>query len=252
MPQEKLLDAIVSTNHSERLDAAFSLDDQRRKAVAKLLSILESTNSDSVKMEAIIVLGEYRATEAVPVLVNHLEWDYTYPPKRMGIGSPQALEQFMESVGDIASASLWSIGSACIPALLDRIAETDETNISAKCVRICYRIEGRDLTQFRLQKLLDNATDQKKKLRVKSSLDFLKTISPLEMGPAGSLEVLQGLAAMEDTNYVHFLVESCVSIQGREMTEFQLHKLLERESDQKRKERIQSAIDDVDKTKVQK
>ena len=39
------------------------------------MAILDSTNSDEVKMDAVVVLGEYRAVEAIPFLMDHLDWE---------------------------------------------------------------------------------------------------------------------------------------------------------------------------------
>ena len=71
--QTNLMESLVSTNSHARLSAAEELDAQRRRLVGKLMAILDSTNSDEVKMDAVVVLGEYRAVEAIPFLMDHLD-----------------------------------------------------------------------------------------------------------------------------------------------------------------------------------
>ena len=65
-----------------------------------------------------------------------------------------------------------------VPALLDKITQTDDTNIIRKCVSICQAIEGSEVTQFRLRGLLDKETDPKIKARIQSALDALKKLNP--------------------------------------------------------------------------
>jgi hypothetical protein len=169
-PQEQALESIISTNRDIRLRAATRLDDQRRQLVKQLIVILNSTNADSVKLEAVVVLGEYRAVEAIPILVQHFEWDDASP--RGGIHALWREE--VEDTGYPVDEALDNIGMPAIPALLDKITETDDAEIVGKCVTICQHIEGLEVTRFRLQALLDKETDLKKKERIQSALEALK------------------------------------------------------------------------------
>jgi hypothetical protein len=135
------------------------------------------------------------------------------------------------------------IGSHAIPVLLDRIAETDETNIIAKCVRVCYRIEGRELTQVRLQELREIATDPKKKDRIQTAIGILTGLDPFEIGVGGAPDLLYRVAESLPPTLPESIIENCVAMQGREMTQFRLQRLLEKETDATRKARIQSALD---------
>lgn len=168
------IDAIISTNRDTRLRAATELDDQRRQLVKKLIVILNSTNADSVKLEAVVVLGEYRAVEAIPILVQHFEWDDAAP--RVGFNSLWIEER--DELGYPVDNALVNIGMPAIPALLDKIMETDDVKIAGKCVTICQYIEGLEATRFRLQGLLQKETDTKKKERIQAALDYLKGINP--------------------------------------------------------------------------
>jgi hypothetical protein len=158
----------------DRLQGALQLDMQRRQLIGQLMEILNSTNAPEVKAETVIVLGEYRATEAVPVLVAHLEWDDVIPRAHRNGHMLVEDEEFV--TGPVIGA-LCKIGSPAIPALMDRIAGTNEKNITMKCVAICTLIEGQDITQFRLQQSLKKETDKKKKAGIQAGLDALKHVA---------------------------------------------------------------------------
>ncbi|MGD1085514.1 MAG: hypothetical protein ABSA47_12310 [Verrucomicrobiota bacterium] len=239
MSPEAALDALVSTNRSERLNAVRALNTPRVQLAARLMAILNSTNSDAVKVDAVIVAGQEHIDQAIPWLVRHFNLDDVYPRQMSYMGSLRGIgEALLES--ESVSGALWKIGLPAIPALLDRIAETDETNITAKCVLVCYRIEGRDLTQFRLQQFADLATDQKTRDRIQSAIGILKNLSARSIGTTGVPEWLDDVA---EENNPDFIVSTCASVQGCEMTLFQLQRLLEKETDPNRKARIQSALD---------
>ena len=139
----------------------------------KLMAILDSNNSDKAKVDAAIVLGEYRATEAVPVLLRHLELDEV---SRGGFFNGRIREEELEEKSAPVTIALEKIGMPAIPALLNKITQTDDAKIAEKCVSICQTIEGQEVTQFRLQGLLQKETDQKKKGRIQSALEALKNL----------------------------------------------------------------------------
>lgn len=168
---EAALNSLVSMDRDARRNAAVELDEKRREMVQKLIAIINSTNSAKVKVHAVIVLGEYRAPEAVPVLVQHLEWD---DAARGGFYNGLIREEEIEEKCCPVSMALEKIGMPAIPALLDRIVGTDDAKIIEKCVSICRTIEGREVTQFRLQGLLAKETDPKKKARIVSALEALE------------------------------------------------------------------------------
>jgi len=182
------LELLASTNSETRLNAAIQLDEQRRQLIKQLMAILDSTNSDESKMDAAVVLSNYRAYEAVPFLVNHLEWEINmqrvetlHPTRSRGLPPTLRLttendEAYATALFPVTSA-LWKIGLPAIPALLDKITQTDDAGICRICALICGRIESQEVTQFRLQGLLDKETDQKKKDRIQSALDVLKELN---------------------------------------------------------------------------
>ena len=116
-------------------------------------------------------MGQYRAWEAIPVLIEHLDLD--------GITSRanrQTYEfiEFSNQKGMAVSGALYFIGMPAVAPLLDKVANTDDTNTMRKCVSICGRIEGVGVAQYRLNGLLDKETDPIKKARLQSALEMLK------------------------------------------------------------------------------
>ena len=177
--QEKVLESLTVTNEYARMDAAMKLDNERRAVINKLIAILNGTNADIVKVDAVIVLGQYRAQESIPILLRHLEWDELTSKSSISgtvFGNPP-LEVGAKDYGTVTMA-LKQIGMPAVPALLDKITQTDDTKITTKCVSICKAIEGPDVTGFRLKALLDKETDPKIKARIQSALDALKKLDP--------------------------------------------------------------------------
>ena len=169
--QQKALKSLVSTNCDERLKAAIQLDGDRRELIKNLMKILNSTNAIEIKIPAAVVLGEYQAEEAVPFLVNHLEWEASQPNR--GGNQYAIFDNEKDEIGSWpVSFPLVNIGMPAIPAVLKKITQTDDPKIIRVCLYICRRIEGMEVTQFRVQKLLDKVTDQTKKARIQAALEM--------------------------------------------------------------------------------
>jgi len=240
LSHETALASLGSTNRDVRVSAVDAFRVERTRMATRLLDIINGTNSDAAKVDAVIVVGQNRLIEAVPSLVKHLELDDVYP--RLGGGdsfTPRALS--LES-GPRVSDALMRIGEPAIPSLLDRIAESDDTNAIARCVQVCYRIEGRDMTQLRLQLLKSLATDQQMRGRIGSAITFLAGINPSE-DLAGIPDELPLVAEESQARNVNFIVSECAVVQGRVLTELRLEALLAKETDPARRARIQSALD---------
>jgi hypothetical protein len=169
--ENQLMESLVSTNRRVGLSAAIELRGQMQQLESELMAILTSTNSISRKFPAIVVLGEHRAPQAAPILVQHLEWDDEARPI-IGVTSATFEKSALECCP--VRIALEEIGEPAIAPLLDRIVKTDDIKIIEKSAFICHEIEGRDVTQFRLQALLSKETDPKKKARIQSALEALE------------------------------------------------------------------------------
>jgi hypothetical protein len=193
--QGKILEDIVSTNAQVRLDAAFQIENQREQVMDNLLVILHSPIPDDRKMDAAIILGLNQSYGAIPYLVNHLEWqdnlmaDHAAWTAYMGnVDKPPRTNYIVppgeRTVADMVrvrpvSGPLSHMGAKAIPALLDKISQSDNELIIGECDNICVQIEGdgivaAEVTQLRLQDRLQKETDSKKKERFQTAIDILK------------------------------------------------------------------------------
>ena len=192
--QAKLLEDILSTNAQVRLDAAFQIESQREQVMDNLLAILHSPIPDDRKMDAAIILGLNQSYGAIPYLVNHLEWqdnlmaDHAAWTAYMGnVDRPPRTNYVVprgeRTVQDMVrvrpvSGPLSYMGAKAIPALLDKISQSDNELIIGECDNICVQIEGdgivaAEVTQLRLQDRLQKETDPKKKERLQAALDIV-------------------------------------------------------------------------------
>ena len=240
--QNEALQSLLSITNAVRLNAAMQLDNRRRQLILNLLEVLESTNSDIVKLDSVIVLGQYRISEAVPLLVQHLEWDEL---RHLEFDSGHMLIEERMEVDQPVSSALIAIGLPAIDPLLRGITETDNTNITMKCVRVCNAIEGLNVTEFRLHELLLVAPDTKIRERIQSALNILANWKASALGPGGIPELLGKIAETDNRNMILPVLFRLEAIEGRQLTRFLLQGALDKETDGKRKGRIQSALDAV-------
>ena len=170
--QTNLMETLVSTNSYARLSAVKELEAQRGQVVGKLMAILDSTNSDDVKMDAVMVLGAYRAEEAIPFLMDHLDRETKAYLSAADIYGAQMMNVWGNNEFEVepVSGALCQIGLPAIRALLSRIEETDDAKIARKCVQICYNIEGPEMTKIRLEDLLTMNDEKRKRARIESAL----------------------------------------------------------------------------------
>jgi hypothetical protein len=167
------LAALIMTN-SDRTKIASLLYEERRASVKTLMAILDGTNSDDVKMRAVVALGEYRISEGVPFIVAHLDWDDRFAMQGIR-GNGMELSEVASPAFQPMTEALQEIGFPAVGALLGRIAEPENAkeNTITRCLWLCRRIEGEEVTQFRLQRLLDSTKDQKKRERVQVAVDIM-------------------------------------------------------------------------------
>jgi hypothetical protein len=172
MKEANLMSRLASTNRKEGLGAAVELGMARRGLIEKLLTIVKDTNSINQKLPAIVVLGEYRESQAAPILAEHLEWDDSVSGEITGFARPTIEKLSLECCP--VTTALEQIGQPSIAPLLERIKQTDDAKITAKCILVCKQIEGIEITRFRLREQLEREADPKKKGRIESALKTLK------------------------------------------------------------------------------
>ncbi len=177
--REALFQAITSTNRDTRLQAAIQLDGERNQLIQRLVLALNSTNQPKEKIEAVIVLGEYRAQEAVPILVDHLEWDDFASGSFFNAFVPK--EESESKLSPVTSA-LRKIGLPALPALMGRIFKTSDPRVAKKCVVCCCLIEGVGVSRKRFEEQIKTESDQAKKEKLESALSILNSLKVSNKG----------------------------------------------------------------------
>lgn len=166
---------LTSTNERVRLLAATEQHAQRSDLIEQLLAITAGTNSFDTKMHAVLVLGEYRAAEAVPFLVENVEREADWLRNSRGLFmSPTSFhrENYEYQTGPI-TAALTKIGLPAIPALIEHIAASSDAKLAAKYASILSTIDGPEMAKIRLKMASDAETTAERKLRLQ---DAVKTI----------------------------------------------------------------------------
>ncbi len=177
LTQSTALQLLHSDQKAERNRAVKWLADQRQEIIAEAMKTLAGPYSDDVRMAAARTLGEYRASEAVSLLMANLEMERHVPHSGpIGMSELYAGEQEMRSRDFPLTVALERIGEAAIPALIGRIKTADDVETELTCMTVCWRVEGPDVTQFRLQKEMEAERDVNTKGRIQLALQMMDDI----------------------------------------------------------------------------
>jgi hypothetical protein len=162
----KNLEDLKSGESAKRMVASQSLCQARQYIISALITAMDGTFPDDVKIDNAKVLGEYRAAEAVDSLVRNLELDL-HPRILKGLVKDADLHPI--------SQALCKIGKPAIPALLTRITEANNSALIERCARVCVEIEGREAAEILIQRSSDklSAVDVAKQ-RLKQALDVIQ------------------------------------------------------------------------------
>jgi hypothetical protein len=168
---------ILATNTDNIVmeNAAYTLANDRQAVISQTMYLLTAAGSSSDrKGNAAIVLGEYRAKEAAAFLAMHFaELDASNTARGFYVsGSTMGISG--EDRHNRAAAALKKIGVASIPPLLSRVADSDDAELTRKCLTICTAIEEPEIIGFRVQRLIEKETDSKRKARLEAALQTLK------------------------------------------------------------------------------
>jgi hypothetical protein len=167
----KSLEAWASSDSPHRGSQMRKLLEQRREFIGKLMEIVDGSSSNAVRRDAAFLLGAFRAVEAIPVLIKNLDLDDSGSNVRFShdkeLGDRNSLP---------VSSALQKIGAPAVSALMSKILEVDDAKTVGKCVVICKSIEGREVSKFRLQSMLDREIDPKRKERLGSALRILNDL----------------------------------------------------------------------------
>lgn len=153
---------------ADALVQARAAADQRKASIRELLSFLDDEQVFKKRpqqaAQAVSLLGELRAQDAVPILLEHLD----FLPVKPWHG---------EGVRDFPCAvALARIGSAAVPRVVQLVA-ADE-NADWLGVQILLRVDGRAVTCARLQIAAERARDAGRKERLVKAADFARHFAP--------------------------------------------------------------------------
>lgn len=163
------VDSLASHDRPARASGAHEMLAAREKEIEAMLAILRDAQGKGQleeRRECLYVLAKYRAKEAVPLLIDLLVSDPG--PKMFGEG----IDHFID--GSVAFA-LVNIGDAAVPALLKSVAESEDSRLREKCLRLLTIILGsRSRVADLLTKAEKEADDDGTKRRLGRSQSFLR------------------------------------------------------------------------------
>jgi len=158
-------DLMRSVSLEKRYQATEFLEKERQETIKNLILILSGNFSPDVKDFSAKLLGDYRASEAVDILVQNFELDLR-PRSILGLLADDYIQP--------ATWALIKIGNPSIPAVIRNLEETDNARIRGLSLKVLYQIDGdKDIVQLRLQKALTAQSDPQKKDRLKAALQAL-------------------------------------------------------------------------------
>jgi hypothetical protein len=153
---KSLVAQLESSDRQERLAAAKAMEDVRAQTIASLLRIADVKTSSpgfqSARELAIQLLGEYRAVQAVPLLV-----------KEIALCVPAIIDSDVSAAGYPCVQALVKIGIPSLEGILKRLDETageTEFKLFATVFRL---IDGEELAIIRAELALKKAEGQQKK-----------------------------------------------------------------------------------------
>ena len=126
------------TTRDGSLETAYLLKQQRLVVVKSLIGVIESTNTREVKDSAAMVLGDYRALEAIPCLVSNIQQDTMFKWDTV---------MMTEAQRKPFGAALANIGEPAVPALLDHITVVplvESERVADHCLEVMVRIIGKE------------------------------------------------------------------------------------------------------------
>jgi len=165
------LTLIKSKKDSERRKGEIIVLEQRDAIIKGLLSVVdspveknESFFSKTPRNTAILLLGKFRATEAIPSLVKWLV--------------PKEGQDTTVWAGDInspAGSALAKIGLPAVDSLIEVIKSEKPSALTEECAQVIFRILGTELAEAKLQNAIAAGKDEQKKNNIEKYLKRLKS-----------------------------------------------------------------------------
>ena len=175
--QESAVKRLLSDEATTILQAQEELLAARTDLISQLISVVDSQQNHETRRESVrasmFILGEMRATQAVPVLVKYIAFRDDpsarfAQPHRFGSGP-------LEQEGPAVQA-LVKIGEPCLKAIIGKLATTYHVGEQAACIRVLIELRERDAASAMLVDAIAEEADLKKRERLHNSLDMLLRI----------------------------------------------------------------------------
>ena len=173
------MEKIASQDTDAQIEGLDEILKNRRNIIDDLKTTLKTSdrNGNDPEQFSIIILinalGELRAVEAIPVLIDYIEYIPT-PTRTHPSGIPPA--HFRLSALDeqyAAVRALIDIGNPSIPLVLEEMATTDSMVAILNSGWVIHQIEGPKVTIIRLKEKLGEITDSTKRERIENLISNL-------------------------------------------------------------------------------
>jgi len=186
-PQEPAAKRLLSQDGALLQEAESELLAARAKLIADLSGIIrdhENQRRRKASVEAaMFILGEMRAPEAAGVLASYIAFPHQLPSdgqRRVVVISGVGLMHWP------AAEALIKIGMPCVPAVLDKLADTDNSDQGEACLAVLHALLERDSVSEVLGKAIARERDAKRRFRLEAGLRLLSDgkVTPLsDLGP---------------------------------------------------------------------
>ena len=158
------VERLRSGNKVARQTAAKDISECRREIVQRLMEVVAGQASDEAKVEATHLLGEYRAKEAVGVLLDNFRIGW-----KIHVGS-MISDAALFPVGD----ALAQIGEPAIPAIIAKLTITNDKDTQSTYLWMLRMIEpDKQILQLRIQQALDQEAEANRKANLQKAMDGL-------------------------------------------------------------------------------
>jgi hypothetical protein len=185
-PAEPAATRLLSQDGAVIHEAKTELLAARAKLIADLSAIIRDHENQLWRRAsvhaAILILGEMRAPEAAEVLASYIAFPQQLPPA----GRRPVVISAGSTTHWPAAEALIKIGMPCVPALLDKLAQTDNTDEGEACLAVLHALRERDSVWELLEKAIARETDAGRRFRLEAGLALLSEgkVTPLgDLGP---------------------------------------------------------------------
>jgi hypothetical protein len=173
VPQEPAATRLLSQEGTVRQEAKSELLAARAKLITDLSGIIRDHDNQlfrtaSVK-SAMLILGEMRAPEAAEVLASYIAFPQKLPPA----GRRVVVMRGGSATHWPAAEALIKIGAPCVPAVVDKLAHTDNSDEGEACLAVLHALRERDSVSEALGKAIAQERDTKRRFRLEAGLRLL-------------------------------------------------------------------------------